>query len=270
MDAQLGRLVAVKTLPHLSAEASQRLRREARAMAAFSDPCVAQIHGLETWRGTPMLIMEYLPDGTLAEYLRHASMPFRQTLALGIELARTLERLHGRRLLHRDIKPSNIGFASSGAPKLLDFGLAEFVSVCEGHWTTNGPDLSVEPASTSEFSPDFLALGRAAGTPAYLSPEILNGEPVTPAVDLWSLSVVLYEAVTGLHPFRGEYYRDTLDRIRRAEPKGLAELEDRQSEMAAFFRIALSRCPTQRFPTAATLGAALVRLVDGLTSEVPA
>src|SRR5262245_4112665 len=128
IDLLLGRTVAIKTLPKVSPEYSMRLRREARAMAAVAHPNLALIFGAETWRGTPMLIFEYLSGGTLDHRLRHTRLSLEQTLNLGIILADVLERTHGEGILHRDIKPSNIGYTNANTPKLLDFGLAHILT----------------------------------------------------------------------------------------------------------------------------------------------
>src|SRR5262245_32111244 len=127
-DMLLGRTVAIKTLPKVSPEYSMRLRREARAMAAVAHPNLALIFGAETWRGTPMLIFEYLSGGTLAHRLRYTRISLEQTFNLGIILADVLERTHGEGILHRDIKPSNIGYTKANTPKLLDFGLAHILT----------------------------------------------------------------------------------------------------------------------------------------------
>jgi hypothetical protein len=126
-DLHLGRLVAVKTLPWVAPYLSSRLRREARAMAAVSHPNLAMIYGIEFYRGIPMLVVEYLAGGTLADRLRRGPLPWHDAVALGATLADVVDRIHGAGILHRDIKPSNVGFTAEGVPKLLDFGLARAV-----------------------------------------------------------------------------------------------------------------------------------------------
>ena len=185
-DLSLERDVALKTLPKLSHLAAERLMTEARTMASLSHEDVAVVYGLEQWRGTPLLAMEYLPGGTLAARLRRASLSEADVVALVRHLARSLARVHARGLYHGDIKPSNIGFASGGAPKLLDFGLARALSL------DGGPDHLPEPG-----------VGRAplGGTWAYLPLEIRDGAAPGPGLDLWALGVVLCEALIGTHPF---------------------------------------------------------------------
>lgn len=165
-DEALGREVALKTLPALAPGAVSRLSDEARTMAALNHESLATIYGLEVWRDTPILVVEYLERGTLADALARGPLGAAAAIALGIRLTRALEYMHARGVLHRDIKPSNIGLTLDGEPKLLDFGLA------------------ADP-------------GPLAGTPAYLPPEALDGAPPDEAGDLWSLALVLVEACGG-------------------------------------------------------------------------
>lgn len=132
-------------------------------MAALNHASLATIYGLEVWRRTPVLVVEYLAGGTLADRLAHDSLPHAEIITLGIRLADALSYMHERGLLHRDVKPSNIGLTADGVTKLLDFGLS---------------------ADT----------GTLAGTPAYLPPEALGGAPPDAAVDLWGLATVLLRA----------------------------------------------------------------------------
>jgi hypothetical protein len=160
-DTTLDRDVALKTLPELRPEAVALLRDEARAMAGLNHEHLAVIYGLEVWRDTPVLIVEYLEGGTLTEKMRRGPLPLHDVAAIGCRLADALTYMHERKVLHRDIKPSNIGFTATGRVKLLDFGLA--------------------------------ASRRRGGTPAYLPPEVAQSARPGVAFDLWALSVVLRE-----------------------------------------------------------------------------
>jgi hypothetical protein len=218
VDLRLQQLRAVKTLPGASDPVKMaRLRREARAMAAATHPNLATLHSLEMWRGVPMLVMEFLEGGTLSDRLRRGPLSVERTLALGVALGRGLAALHGRGLLHRDIKPSNIGFSADDTPKLLDFGLARLVAAPATSFgaTDGGADSTWSLAALTD------AAG-VPGTPAYISPEVLDGALPVAADDLWSLSVTLLEACTGANPFRAATVASTVARVLAEPHRGAA------------------------------------------------
>ena len=124
VDMVLDRHVAIKTLPSLRSKSAERLHREARTMARVVHPNLALIYGTEQWRGTPMLVVEYLDGGTLRDSIRRGPVSYAEAMELGIVLADVLDRVHASGVLHRDVKPSNIGYTTDRRPKLLDFGLA--------------------------------------------------------------------------------------------------------------------------------------------------
>ena len=186
-DLRLERDVAIKTLTGVSVYRLLGSKPEAWAMATVTHRAVAQIHGIESWRGRPFLVVEFLPRGTLADRLRRGPVPAPRALAIAVPLAEALAALHEAGYLHGDVKPSNVGFASDGSPKLLDFGLAREAN-------------------------DPTGLG---GTVRYLSPEVLSGRPADEADDVWSLCVMLYEMASGEHPFAEPGADGVRDRIRR-------------------------------------------------------
>jgi tRNA A-37 threonylcarbamoyl transferase component Bud32 len=176
-DTALGREVALKTLPRIDPGSIDRLRAEARAMAAVSHPALAIIYGLEVWRRTPVLVMEYFAAGTLADAIARGGLTCEAAIDLGIRLADALAAMHAHGVLHRDLKPSNIGISADGTAKLLDFGLA----------------------GTDRTTP--------AGTLAYLPPEARAHGRYDEAVDMWALARAIEEAGGGaceaLAPFLG-------------------------------------------------------------------
>jgi hypothetical protein len=210
-DLTLDRAVALKTLPRLSAGEATQLRREARAMASLVHPHLAQIYGVESWRGAPVLVLEHLPGGTLADRLQSGTVPIAQILTAGRSIAQALQHLHRIGILHRDVKPSNIGYGAHDVPKLMDFGLAKLTAaqmVSPVHARLS--DLSTQPVTMS--GPDAaLSTGRQfVGTTPYMSPEVLAGSRPSETSDLWSLCVSLYEAVTRKHPFLREDLTSTV------------------------------------------------------------
>ncbi len=232
-DVALAREVAVKTLVGTSRPGLVGLKTEARAMATVAHSAIAQIYGIESWRGRPFLVAEFLAGGTLADWLARGPLPAKQAVAVTAALADALAALHETGYLHGDVKPSNIGFTAAGSPKLLDFGLAR-------------------------LSDDAAPL--AGGTVSYLSPEVLSGRPADEGNDLWSLCVVLYEMVSGRHPFAGVGVDEVIDRIRhqrlsgRAGPAGESAPS---SEAVAFAASILTAQPSARPATARAFAAAL-------------
>jgi hypothetical protein len=249
-DLTLVRDVAVKTLPALSEESARRLLAEAQTMASLSHEDVAVLHDVERWRGTPVLVLEYLSGGTLASRLRHAPLRDAEAVALVRRLAQSLTRLHGRRLYHGDIKPSNIGFTSDGAPKLLDFGLARALATGEAA-------SSEAVQSDTEAQAPRAPLG---GTWAYLAPEVRDGAAPGPMLDLWALGVVLCEAWLGEHPFpRARTRQDVEAGLARALARLRAE---RSSAHALVVARALALDPAER-PTSAAAFEALLGALQG-------
>jgi serine/threonine protein kinase len=202
-DTALERPVAIKTLPRVSMAESVRLRREARAMAAFAHPHLALVFGLESWRGSPALVMEYLEGGTLADRLRRSRMAPGEVVVMAHDLAGAIALIHDGGLLHRDIKPSNIAFTRAGQPKLLDFGLAQIFVAAQPREprprTVRDPGTWMAGADVTTVD----HFGQFAGTPAYMAPEAVGGEFLDGAADLWSFGVVLFECLTGERPFAG-------------------------------------------------------------------
>ncbi|MEW6321726.1 MAG: protein kinase [Acidobacteriota bacterium] len=207
IDLRLQQPRAVKTLPVADAVLMARMRREAKAMATVQHANLATLYGLEYWRGAPMLVMEYLQGGTLADRLRTGPLPVDQALRIGVSISEALETLHATGLLHRDIKPSNIGFTAGGAPKLLDFGLATLLPRVASHAAASLVEGSTW-AGSSVIGEDGVR-----GTPAYLSAEVLGGAPPTVADDLWALAVTLLESAVGDNPFRAPTVAATIARV---------------------------------------------------------
>ena len=237
-DIGLQRYVAVKTLPSAMVPGLVRMTQEARAMAAVAHLAIAQIHGLETWRGRPLLIVEFLPGGTLDARLERGPLAAAETVGVVVTLSEALATLHDAGYVHGDVKPSNIGFASDGSAKLLDFGLARL---------TDDHD---QPAG---------------GTLPYMSPKVLRGGRAGEADDTWSLCVVLYEMVAGRRPFIGADAGEIADSIRQQRIRPLAvevERTDRagarsSAKLIAFVASVLTAGPAARPTTARAFAAAL-------------
>jgi Protein kinase domain len=251
VDLNLRRDVAVKTLPSVTPSHVARLRREAWSMAAVTHANLAVIHGIETWRGIPFLISEFLAGGTLSHKLTVARLSLAQVIDLGVTLAGALETLHGGGILHCDIKPSNIGFTSTGIVKLLDFGLARLI-----YDVSDSPTVAFASTGTDQSPPSVSASasGGMFGTPYYMSPEMITGNRVSTGLDLWSLSVVLFEALAGRRPFEGRDVARIFERIKAAERQNLrSHLPECPAAAVSLFDRWLSLDPSRRPSSAAGL-----------------
>jgi hypothetical protein len=255
-DAILDRQVAIKTLPSLRPESARRLQREARAMANVVHPNLALIYGTEQWRGTLMLVVEYLAGGTLRERMSRGAMECEEAIELGIVLSDVLDRLHGSGMLHRDVKPSNIGVTGDGRPKLMDFGLALLHRIGDLGRPAGSPPDCVSEAPNGSADPAVTVTGAdgLAGTPLYLAPEALAGCAPRSSFDLWALALVLYEAIAGRHPFAGGDRSAVLAAVERADVPDVREYRPTcPPGLAVFLRDALSRDIARRPASAAAL-----------------
>ena len=242
-DLRLGREVAVKTLTRLSEEAAQRLLIEARAMADLAHPNIAVLYGAEIWRATPLLIMEYMAGGTLAAALQKRPMSPAAALPFMKALAAALVHVHRLNQYHGDIKPSNIGFTRDGVIKFLDFGLSRTIVAA--------PDDDGDRAAPAG-SP-----GPVAGTWAYMSPEVREGAAPGPTLDVWALTIVLFECLAGKHPFAGSSRWETSCDVSAALRLLSPELSP---VFADFFEHAFAPIPSRYPNSAATLLNELERL----------
>src|SRR3954454_23995710 len=190
-DAKLRRRVAVKMLHDALSgdnDCLRRFRAEAQSVAQLSHPNVMAVFD---WGDddVPFLVTEYLAGGRLRALLdRGATLSTSQALTVGLEAARALDFAHRRGFVHRDIKPANLLFGEEGRLRIADFGLAR--ALAEAAWT--------EPQ------------GAVLGTARYASPEQATGEQLTGRADVYSLALVLIEAVTGTVPFAGDTTLGTL------------------------------------------------------------
>ena len=256
-DLTLNRPVAMKVLPRLGASAAARLRREARAMAALQHAHLAVIHVMESWRGAPVLVLEYLPGGTLADRVRQGPLSVSEVVSIFAVLTEVLRHIHNAGYLHRDIKPSNIGFTLHGAPKLLDFGLAQMIAdVSDGSTTVSaGSAVAAQHDQGGAMDADELmrsSMRQFVGTPAYMSPEAISLQSPGPLVDLWSLAVTMYEALTGTNPFRAPSVPDTLKLVLLGDVPDVRALRpDCPPDIAQFLATALSRNRHRRPQSAA-------------------
>lgn len=186
-DERLERDVALEVLPAGSLgdeQARGRFRREALALAKLSHAYIGAINDFDSQGDVDFLVMEYVAGTTLADRLLHAKLPEREVLGIGSQIARALEDAHGHGVIHRDLKPGNI-MVNKEAVKVLDFGLARML----------------DPVAAAD-APTFARTEPTAGTPPYMAPEQLRGEPADARSDIHALGTVLYEMATGRRAFQ--------------------------------------------------------------------
>ena len=222
-DTKLDRQVAIKVLPESLRSDDTRLerfRREARASASLKHPNIATIYSIEEADDVLFIVMEHVEGKTLAEHIPSEGMELEAFFSVFIPLADALAHAYDNGRVHRDIKPGNIMLTGDGTPKILDFGLARIEQ--------EGGDVleSDTPTMTMKEMPPSLTQGRSfLGTPAYMSPEQIEGSKVDARTDLFSFGVVMYEALTGQRPFKGETVESVIARILEIDPTPATELK---------------------------------------------
>ena len=190
-DARLHRSVALKMIDGVPGkETVRRILREARAASSLNHPGICTVHDVVEHNDDVFIVMELVEGQPLSAVIPDGGLPVPLALQYMRHIVDALAFAHARGIVHRDLKGANVVVTSDGRPKILDFGLAVEVS---------GPG-----DSTSTVSLDTLNRSRViAGTPAYMSPQQLRGEPTDQRDDLWSAGVLLYEMLTARRPFSG-------------------------------------------------------------------
>jgi len=249
--------VAIKLVQQFSAsqELRQRLLLEARAAARLVDPGIIRIFDCgETSKGDPYIVMELLEGEDLASRLEHRGrLPPIEAIRTLLPIVRALGVAHAANIVHRDLKPENVFFTKSQTaeeqPKLFDFGIAK-VDV--------------------EWDKRLTQAGSTLGSPSYMSPEQAQGNEIDTRSDLWSVAVVLYEAITGQLPFDGTSYQGIVHAILFAEPKSLLELGVDEPELWSIIAKGLERNRELRLQSCDELAVALSAwLIDrGVTHDV--
>jgi len=246
-DPRLGRTVAIKILsPKIAADrdAIPRLQREARTAAQLYHPNIATIHSIEEDEGRHFIVMEYVPGDPLKKVMHERRLNEFEVCRMARGVADALAEAHEKGIVHRDIKPDNI-IVNGQRVKVLDFGVAKRVGF--------------EPMVSDDAPTAFVTQqGMIVGTVYYMSPEQALGKPLDARSDIFSLGVVMYEAITGRQPFAGETITETITQIVRDEPPAAAQLNPAISQgFNAIIERCLRKKREERFANAAELSSAL-------------
>lgn len=211
-DMRLERFVALKILSSSifvnNSQTALHFEREAKIASSVSHQNVAHIYEFGKYDGMYFFAMEYIPGKTLRELIDQKQIEILTVVDIALQIARALEAAHSKQIVHRDIKPENIMLRQRAIVtdevliKVLDFGIAKSNEI-------KSPENNI----SYEFVPDLII-----GTIAYMSPEQVRGEAVDKRTDIWSLGVVLYELLTGIHPFKGIANSDTVTAILEKNP----------------------------------------------------
>jgi serine/threonine protein kinase len=261
-DERLKRLVALKVLRGgvtAAAKHFDRFLAEAEAIARLQHPHIVQVFAVGEWsppgeaNSLPYLALEYVNGGSLDKVFAAGRLEPGEAARLVKTLAHAVHAAHAAGVIHRDLKPANVLLAPAvagnsgslpfGFPKVADFGLARLLDADQRQTLT----------------------GAVMGTPAYMAPEQAEGRAdIGPAADVWALGVILYEALTGRVPFKGDSVLTTLDLIRSCPPRPPRELrDDVPAGLEAICLRCLEKDPASRYATAAELADELSRSLAG-------
>lgn len=234
IDKAHNRIVALKVLnvTKTAPNAVERFRNEARIHGAVRHPNIATMYEYLEFDGAPCIAMEYIDGETIDERVRtRGALALNQALEIFERIVDAVGYLHSRGIIHRDIKSNNVKLSESGAVKVLDFGIAK-----------------------SADSPRLTVSGAMVGTPQYVSPEQLHGEPADERTDIWALGVLFYEMLTGRLPFEGGSMAAVMDRVAKASyPAPTRVNPSLPRDIDRIVGLCLRGKPDQRYQTAEAL-----------------
>ncbi len=231
-DTRLGRTVAIKFLAvdsPLQGEERNRFIREAQSASSLNHPNICTIHEIDQVGDEIFIVMEFVEGRSLRSAMESGPLPVAEAVRITKNIASGLQAAHRKMVVHRDIKPENITITGDGIAKIVDFGLAR-------------------PADHPPGESDFPG----SGTVAYMSPEQARGDHIDQRTDIWSLGVVLYEMLTGLRPFGGEYHQAAIYAIGHEKHRPVSAL---RPDVPRLLEQVVDRCleksPASRYPDAA-------------------
>ncbi|MBZ5498600.1 MAG: protein kinase [Acidobacteriia bacterium] len=237
LDTRLDRKVAIKLLPEelrKDPSARKRLLREAKSAAILDHPFICKVYEADECDDHDYIAMEYIEGRTLQDRLVEGPLPLGDLIHVATEVAEALQVAHDHGIVHRDLKPANVMLGRSGHIKVMDFGVAKLVGL--------PADVDAQTASTS-----LTARGAIVGTIDYMAPEQLRGQEVDARSDIFAFGIVLYELLTGSHPFRKSSVAETAHAILSDDPISIQNISGISSLLNHLIRKALARNPSDRY-----------------------
>ena len=254
-DTRLQRASAVKSLKLSRADADrERITREALTAARLNHAGIATVYALEEFDAKLYIVSEYVAGETLRSELDVGKLPIASAISTALEVARALCAAHEGGVIHRDLKPENIIRRSDGSVKIVDFGVAQFDEAARER-------LSITRVTQS---------GMVVGTPSYMSPEQLLAKGTDSRTDQFAFGVMLYELLTGRHPFGGSSLPTIIARILAAEPDPPTRDDEIPADVWQVIERCLQKDRAGRFESTRDLVSALEPIHARLGSVVPA
>ena len=258
-DATLGRKVALKFLPDFLQQddtARRRFVQEAKLAAALDHPFLCKVYEIGEEDERVFISLEYVRGQTLREKLAEGPLALQEAWKTVAEIGEALAEAHQRGIVHRDLKPANIMFTPDGHVKVMDFGLAKQLIQDQG------------PGGQEQSLTGMTKTGTTVGTLPYMSPEQVRGQKMDTRSDLFSLGVMLYEMLTGEHPFRRSLAADTAVAILGKEPEPVRKLRPEVTEEPeSVVMKLLAKRREDRWQSAEELRAGLIQLVSDPSSS---
>ena len=244
-DPNVGRSVAIKTvlLDHGDEETIRRFKREAQAAGILSHPSIVTIYDAGEDQGMFYIAMEFVEGHTLQSMLRQGPLPMDQAVDILAQVGEALDHAHSRQIIHRDVKPANIILTEDRA-KIMDFGVAKITAI------------------------GITTAGSVMGTPAYMSPEAVQGHVVEGSTDVFSLGVMFYEMVTGKRPFHGDSVTTVMYKIISEHAAPVATVNSKLPiSLDPVFKKALAKTPKLRYQSCADLIRDVKKALEGGAPE---
>jgi serine/threonine-protein kinase len=249
LDPKLDRRVAIKTIltrtldEATARQYSMRFQREVRAVARLNHPNIVQVYDFGNEGDLAYIVMEHIKGRELKDYFdAKERFDLKTILQLMIELLDALECAHEAGIVHRDVKPANVMLDAAGHAKLTDFGVARFADPDADHEATRA--------------------GTLLGTPSYMSPEQIQGQPIDRRSDIFSAGVLFYQLLTGQKPFDGAQWA-LAKKIVQDDPVWPSALVQIPAVFDHVVSRALAKAPEQRYPNARGFAEALRRIAAG-------